>query len=204
MRTRSKCLLFGLAALVLCGAGVVYYVRTHPLVFNESFWEHAHCLKAGGMALHSYAHEHGDRFPSHPGGYGDALLLLTNEVAGWWESVTGPGYNAKPFTEALASGSHLPEKSCGRVYVQGLTMTNDYEIALLFDKVPTPGGDHCHLFHRLRHPLGREVWTIGQGMIYIPEKDWPAFARRQIELLVAAGISQTEAERLYAQQPRSR
>jgi hypothetical protein len=25
-----------------------FYVRTHPLVFNESFFEHAHCIAGGG------------------------------------------------------------------------------------------------------------------------------------------------------------
>ena len=32
-----------------------YYVRTHPLIFNESFWTHAHCIKGGGLSLVGYA-----------------------------------------------------------------------------------------------------------------------------------------------------
>jgi hypothetical protein len=201
MRAKPKWVFYCFGALAVCAGLGAYYVHTHPLVFNESFLGHAHCLKAGGLALEAYANEHAGKYPYDPKGYGDALLLLTNEVAGWWESVTGPGYNAKPFLEALASGTHLPEEKCGRVYVQGLIRTNDPEIALLFDKLPTPGGDHCHLFARVRHAVGREIWTIGWGMRFIPEKDWPAFSRHQIELLVMAGMAKAEAERLYAQGP---
>jgi hypothetical protein len=202
MRPKLKWLLICIGALAICSGLAVYYIRTHPLVFNESFLGHAHCMKGGGIALQTYAAEHGDKYPYHTNGYGDALLLMTNEVCGWWESVTGPGYDAKPFLEALATGSHLPEEKCGRVYVQGLTTTDDPEIVLLFDKRPTPGGDHCHLFARMRHSLTREVWTINVGMNVVLERDWPAFSRHQIELLVAAGIPKAEAERLYAQRPR--
>ncbi len=185
-------LLVGLAAFC------AIYVHTHPLVFNESFWSHAHCIKGGGLSLLTYAQEHNGRFPYHTNGYGDALLLMTNEVGGWWASVTGPGYDEAPFLKALATGSHLPEQACGRVYVQGLSQTDNPGIALLFDKQPTPGGDHCHLFRRLWAALSREVWTVGSGSTTVRESHWPEFARRQVELLTAAGIPRKEAERLYA------
>jgi len=88
------------------------------------------------------------------------------------------------------------------VYVQGLRDTDDPEIALLFDKLATPGGDHCHLFRRMTAPLGREVWTIGGGMRFIPESRWPAYAKEQIQLLVAAGIAREQAERYYLDSPK--
>jgi hypothetical protein len=34
-------------------------------------------------------------------------------------------------------------------------------------------------------------------MVGLKKADWPAFARSQIDLLVAAGISRTQAERYY-------
>jgi hypothetical protein len=196
-----------LAAFLLASAGgavvCTAYVRTHPLVFNESFFEHAHCMKGGGLALDSYAHDHNGRFPYDTNGYGDALLLMTNEVCGWWASVTGPGYTEQPFLNALATRSHLPEQACGRVYVQGLSQTDNSELVLLFDKLPTPGGDHCHLFRRLSAPLGREVWTIGGGMRFVPETRWPAYVKEQIELLVAAGVARKQAEMYYSAKPKS-
>ena len=79
--------------------------------------------------------------------------------------------------------------------------TNNGEIALLFDKLPTPGGDHCHGLHRLFAPPGREIITISADHRFIRESDWPVFARRQVELLVGAGISRTRAEEYYSLKP---
>ncbi len=175
------------------------HVRTHPLVFNESFFGHAHCMKGGGLDLMGYAREHGGQFPFHTNGYGDALLLVNN---GWDAALTGPGYDTQVFERARKTGEDAPESEFGRVYVQGLRDINDPEIAILFDKIPTPGGDHCHLFRRLFAPLGREVWTIGGDMRFIPESRWSAFAKEQIELLVAAGIAREQAERYYSESPK--
>lgn len=176
-----------------------YYVRTHPLVFSESFWQHAHCIKGGGLDLMLYAHEHGGRFPFHTNGYGDALLLINN---GWDAALTGPGYDTQVFDRARSTGEDAPESEFGRVYVQGLNDMNEPEIAILFDKLPTPGGDHCHGLRRLSAPLGREIWTIGSGMRFIPESRWPAFAKDQIELLVAAGVARGQAEKYYSERPK--
>jgi hypothetical protein len=184
--------------MLLAAAFCIYYVKAQPLVFNESFFTHAHCIVGGGMDLIMYAHEHNGRFPYHTNGYGDALLLVN---AGWDAALTGPGYNADVFKRARATGENAPESEFGRVYVQGLTNTNDAKIALLFDKLPTPGGDHCQGLRRIWTPLAREVFMISGGKELIWEKDWPAFAKKQIELLVAAGISRQQAGRYYAEKP---
>ena len=52
-------------------------VRTHPLVFNESMWGHAHCMPQATLSLLAYSSGHSGKFPVHPKGYGSALLLLT-------------------------------------------------------------------------------------------------------------------------------
>jgi len=176
-----------------------YYVKTHPLVFNESFLEHAHCIVGGGLSLDGYAAEHEGRFPFSTNGYGDALVMVN---AGWDESLTGPGYNAHVFERVRRTGENAPESEFGRVYVQGLSNTNDPEIVLLFDKLPTPGGDHCHVFQRFFAQLGREVWTIGQGDRFVREKDWPDFSRHQIELLVGAGIPKELGAMYYSEKAR--
>jgi hypothetical protein len=177
---------------------IAFYVKTHPLVFNESFWGHAHCIKMSGIDLVIYAKEHGGLFPHHTNGYGDALLLLTNS---WLPSLTGPGYDAGVFERALRTGRDVPESECGRVYVQGLSETNDPDIALLFDKLPTPG-DHRQLLSRIGAPLVREVWTIGGGMQIVRESEWPGYARKQIALLVAAGLPREQAEMYYSEKPK--
>jgi hypothetical protein len=177
-----------------------FYVKTHPLVFNDSFLAHAHCIKGGGLSLEGYASEHDGHFPFSTNGYGDALVLVND---GWDIAFTGPGYDAQVFERVRRTGENAPENEFGRVYVQGLSETNDPDIALLFDKLPTPGGDHCHLFWRFFAPLGREVWMIGGGYRFIREKDWPAFSRHQIELLVAAGLPKEQAEMYYSEKPKN-
>ena len=197
MRTKIKKRL----TICLCGAGALaglctWYVKAHPLVFNESFFGHAHCWKIAEGYLEQYAQEHGGRFPFHTNGYGDAVLLIPDV---WLGCFNGPGYDTKAWEQAQRTGSHVPEDQCGRVYVQGLSVTNDPEIIILFDKIPSPG-DHRHLFSRIRAAPVREVVKIG-GVDIIPESAWPAVARRQIQLLVAAGIAREQAERYYLEKP---
>jgi hypothetical protein len=189
-------ILSGVIALLVLASFI--YVRSHPLVFNESFMEHAHCIVGAGTSLRMYANEHSGRFPYHTNGYGDALVMMNS---GWDSALTGPGYNAAVFARVRLTGENAPEAEFGRVYVQGLSETNDPRIALLFDKLPTPGGDHCHFFRRIFAPLVREVSTIGADRRVIRESEWPAFAKRQIELLVAAGIARDEAEHYYSENP---
>ncbi len=177
------------------------FIHAHPLVFNESFWQHAHCMPAGTMGLLNYADKHGGKFPVHPGGYGDALLLV-DEI--WFYSLTGPGYDEAPLVRAKQEGKHLSEDECGRVYIQGLTTSmpsGTSKTVILFDKLPTPGGDHCHFLARLLAPLGREVGFADGHMEFVHEDDWPALAQQQIKLLTEDGIRRDEAERLYASKP---
>lgn len=177
----------------------VFYIRTHPLVFNESFFEHAHCIVITGLSLDSYASEHGGRYPVDTNGYGNALLQLTNYTANFWAGLTGPGYDGKVFEEAAQTGGRIPEAQCGRIYVQGLGRTDNPDIALFFDKIPSPGGDHCHFPWRLYAPMVREVWTVGSGRRVVPESEWAAYSKEQIGLLGVAGISRQQAEEYYAE-----
>lgn len=147
----------------------------------------------------SYAGEHGGRFPFSTNGYGAALVLVND---GWDESLTGPGYDARVFERVRRTGEIAPESEFGRVYIQGLCETSDPEIALLFDKLPTPGGDHCHFPRRLFASLAREVWTIGDGHPVILETEWPAYSKHQIELLVNAGLPREQAEMYYSEKPK--
>lgn len=108
--------------------------------------------------------------------------------------VTGVGDDGGAYRMALTNGTHLPETNCTRIYVQGLTTNSNPEIAMLFDAYPIHGGDHFRCPWR---PLVREVCLVDGSMQIIPEAGWPAFARKQIELLVASGIARTNAEEYY-------
>ena len=201
IRTTLRVLLWSAGVVVLFVGLAVVYIKSHPLVFNESFWEHAHCIKAASLALSNYADSHHGQFPSHPGGYGDALLLLNVD---WFYALTGPGYDETPFIEAKREGKHLPEEECGRVYIQGLTtktIAPQSKLAILFDKLPTPGGDHCHFLPRIWAPLGAKLALRTARWNSSKSKPGP-HSREQIELLAKEGIARDEAERLYASQPK--
>ncbi len=195
-----------IACLCAALAGVVfsiYYIKTHPLVFKESFFEHAHCILQTGMAFNNYAADHDGHFPFDTNGYGNALLLLADYTGNFWAGLTGPGYDGKVFAMAAETRGNIPESECGRVYVQGLRATDNPQIALFFDKLPTPGGDHCQGFHRMFAPLAREIWTIGSSRRVVKETDWDAFGKEQVDLLIAAGISRTQAKEYYREKPSS-
>jgi hypothetical protein len=197
VKLKPKLLKFSAAIVSVAVLGGYAYVKAHPLIFNESFFSHAHCIVIADTIVHGYAEEHGGRFPSSTNGYGDALLLIVAEDPGSAIFLTGPCYNEKSFLNAIKSGGHLAESDCGRVYVQGLTVSNNPDIVILFDKIPTPGGDHCHGVDRFKMPLAREVLLIG-GHDYVEEANWPQYSSNQVELLVQAGIPRKKAEELYS------
>jgi hypothetical protein len=189
-----KTVAIGGAAAIAFG---VYFAKSHPLVFNESLWQHAHCMPQAGSAFRLYAGDHGGAFPVHTNGYGDALLLMTPERA-WFYYLTGPGYDTSAFTEALDSGGDVDEQRCGRVYVQGLSETNDAQIAILFDKIAAPP-DHCHFPGRLWRAYVREVCFVDGDWRGVPVECWSAFAQEQVALLVQAGFAKEQAQELYNQ-----
>ena len=199
-----------LALVALIGAAIFTpflckWAGFMPLVFNESFFVHQYCIKGLGTALRVYASDHNDMFPTHSGGYGDALLLLyagKENYIGATSPLTGPCYDWKIFDEAIRTKSHVPESACGRVYVQGLKESGNPIIALAWDKQPTRGGDHWHGWGKLWPPLLREVCLLDGSMQRILEKDWPEFSKKQIELLVEAGVPRERAVALYAEKPK--
>lgn len=187
-----------LIAFVVTALAFAVYIWTHPLVFNESFFGHAHCMPQALGALNQYAVEHFGKFPTHTNGYGDALILLVPEYTPW-SILTGPGYDAAADKQWKQSAANVPEPECGRVYVQGLTTSNNPEIAILFDKILNPG-DHCHLLKRLWAPLRRDVGFVDSNFRSVLESKWAEFAKNQIELLVKDGFDRAAAEKLYAEE----
>ena len=109
--------------------------------------------------------------------------------------ITAPGDDGHYFEECLKTGADVPEDRCSRVYVRGLREASNPQLAMVFDRRPTRGGDH---WRRPWGPLMRDVCLADGSVLFLNESGWPAFAKQQIELLVQEGFSRTEAERLYA------
>ncbi len=193
--TRRKKWVIGVSLILIPAFLVVAFV--FMMVFNV-FHAHEHCIKQAGLAFKTYSMDNNGKFPYDTNGFGNALLLLVKggylgDTNGEYciGPITGPGDDGKLLREALKTGARIPEEKCSRVYIQGLSETNNPEIAILFDKKPTPGGDH---FRRPWGPLVREVCLLDGSMQVIPEKGWPRFSSNQMELLVQDGIARSTAQ----------
>lgn len=184
----SKRSLFVLAGLLVAAVavGIAWF---SPLAKR-----HQHCIKATGLAFRMYAEAHGGFLPYHTNGFGDALLVLVKEHhlpgVAW---ICGPGDDGAVLSNALVHGLDVTEELCSRVYLQGLSTTNDPMICILFDRHSVSGGDHGYGWGRAI----REVCMLDGSMQTIPDERWPEFGRLQVELLVAAGWTLEKASEYY-------
>lgn len=178
----------------LVGVIVVMAMLVGAAVFWSFTMVHRHCIKACVMALRVYAEEHHGLLPSHPRGFGDAMLLLVKE--GYLQSVaslSAPGDDGSLLERALEKNLDVPEEQCSRVYVQGLRYSDSGELCVIFDRHPTPGGDH-------RYGMGpslREVCLLDCSMQTIPDGEWPKFSTQQVEMLVKTGLTREAALAYY-------
>jgi hypothetical protein len=183
---------------VACGLGIglpVLALMLFAILMSILFPAHEHCMKQTTLSLRCYALDHDGWFPFHTNGFGDAVVLLLKEDLSGPAMFTAPGDDGSLYKECLKTGAHMPEERCTRAYVQGLSDTNNPEIALVFDRYPTRGGDH---FRRPWGPPLRDVGMLDGSMVSVREEKWPEFRSKQIDLLVAEGISRAQAEKLYA------
>jgi hypothetical protein len=189
MKTRTKWIVL-IVLIPLCGifgwVGFNIYYGCH--------YVHQHCIKSAGLAFRLYEGGHNGQFPSSTNGFGDALLMLAKEYPDYIRNISGPDDDGHIFKEALQSHFIVPEDQCSRVYIQGLSEMNDPQICILFDRDSHKGGDHFR--SPWGHPL-REVCLLDGSMQVIPDEKWPEFSRNQVDLLVAAGFSRTNALRFY-------
>jgi hypothetical protein len=185
MKSRTKIILISIPFLLV---GIFGLGGTWLWYLNH--YVHQHCIKGAGMDLQIYAGDHYGRYPFSTNGFGDALLSLTKESPDCIHNICGPDDDGHIFREALTNHSIVPEEKCSRVYIQGLCETNDPQICILFDRNSCRGGDH------FRSPWGHrvhEVCLLDGSMQVIPDEKWPEFSRQQVDLLVAAGFSRTNA-----------
>ena len=120
-------------------------------VFYGMHYVHQHCIKSAGIAFEIYAKDHFGQLPFSTNGFGNALLMLVETGATEIHNICGPDDDGHVFKEALTNHSVVPEAQCSRVYIQGLSETNDPTICILFDRNSCKGGDH------FRSPWGHRV-----------------------------------------------
>jgi hypothetical protein len=173
------CFLFGL------GAAWLWYANHYV---------HQHCIVQTGTAFRIYAADHNGHFPFSTNGFGNALLRLVKAGLVEVNTLCGPDDDGHLFAVALTNNAVVPEDQCSRVYIQGLSETNNPGICLLFDRNSCRGGDH------FRSPWGhrlREVCLLDGSWKQVRDEDWPEFSRSQVELLIAAGFARTNALHFY-------
>ena len=185
---------------LLVAAGLAVWSLDRRMYPLRHLPRHRHCLKNTGLGLKMYAGDHGGRLPVHTNGYADALLLTSRYIAHQVILLTGPGYDATPFERGRDNGTDIPEDDCGRVYIQGLRETDSPTLIVMFDKLPTPGTDHCFGCRHFK-PLGREVLYLDGHVELVLEADWPRVVTQQIEQLVSGGMERATAEWYYSQEP---
>jgi hypothetical protein len=147
-----------------------------------------------------YSGDHQGHLPYSTNGFGDALMTMVNsELLGISPLksipfVCGPDDDGHVFAAALTNHTVMPEDQCSRVYIQGLSESNDPEICILFDRNSCRGGDHG------RSPWAprlREACLLDGEIKYVRDEGWPEFSRKQVALLVAAGFARTNALHFY-------
>ena len=163
-------------AIPLC-----FFVSLFVIGRFNLFHAHEHCMKNAGLSFRIYAGDHDGKYPFHANGFGDALVAFLKENSPS-EAIffTAPGDDASLLKKCLNDGTDVPEDRCTRMYVQGLNENSNPEIAMIFDRYPTRGGDH---FRRPWGPWLREVSLADGSMQAIREKNWPTFQKeRELDL----------------------
>lgn len=152
---------------------------------------HQHYIKATGSPLRAYANDNGDSYPFHTNGWGDALLLLVKSNYADISLICGPTDDGRVFREALEDGTDVPEELCSRIYVQGLSTTNGYNLCVLYDRDSHPGGDH---FYQIKQESVRECLVDGAFMNQVNDDRWSIVSQQQVELLMEQDFTRAQAE----------
>ena len=161
---------------------------------------HQHCILQASMLLKLYAAENGGKFPLSERGWGDGLLKLgaKDPPESWIRLIVGVDDDGAVFEAALADGTDIDEAACSRVYVQGLDVESDGDVAILFDRYSEPGGDHQRC--RFRAPV-REVLTVGGRFTTVRDDEWPGFVEKQRGLLREQGFGEQAIAEVYGEWP---
>lgn len=164
-------------ALIVVAALVGFFYSAYCYQYPYG-WSHS-CDKQLYFALEQYARDHGDDFPAGEPTPEACLSLLHRkpyEINGW--VLSGKTVDPEVAERILASGHLLGPDTCSWNYVPGLSLSDDRNLALFWDKVPGLG----HNGQR-QEGEGFLVWFVGGDRRYISGEEWEAFMTEQKALL---------------------
>jgi hypothetical protein len=172
---------------VLLGVGYAWFRYQYPYGFSHC------CLKGLGAGLREYAEKHNGRFPEGEKSPEASLSLLYAD--GPWgppDVLRGKTVPLDLAKNRLERGELLSPDTCGWHYVEGLTLRDDYRIAIVWDKI---GLNH----NGGRLPEGGHSVLFVDGFERIVSgSEWPQFLREQKRLLAARSREAIEATPLLS------
>jgi len=122
------------AALLGCIVVALFFWVRSQLPSYPYGWSHC-CLKGVGLALHNYAQKYGGHFPAGAESPEASLSLLYREGFLDAEYLRGKTVPVEKVQRILERGELLGPDSCGWHCVEGLTTSDDPDLAVVWDKV---------------------------------------------------------------------
>jgi hypothetical protein len=169
-RKRLRVVLILTVLVGVVGGGWLYYRWRFPYG-----WSHS-CDKGLMFALHEYAENHGGAYPAGEATPEASLSLLYPKHANKYV-LQGKTVPLDVVKALLEKGDRLGPDTCGWHYVEGLTLNDDRQLALCWDKVGLG-----HNGERLSDG-GRTVLFVNLGYEYIAGARWQEFLEEQEALL---------------------
>jgi hypothetical protein len=170
---RLRTLLLVMVVVALVGGAV----RSFHWCLYPYGWSHC-CLAGIALGLHSYAQANGGFFPAGGGCPEASLSLLYRGLYGIDGSyLCGKTKSAEKAEEILKRGGLLGPDTCDWHYVEGLTLSDDHRLAIVWDKIGLG-----HNGQRLPQG-GHSVSRLGNWQEVIPASQWQQFLDEQKRLL---------------------
>lgn len=135
------------------------------------------CSKGLYFALLSYSEGHDGELPNSDD---PSKLALTQLIGNGWvdqdslDLIVGKAGDLEAAEKFYAKHGYLKPEHSSWHFVNGLN-ENDRGMAIAWDKIP--------LDHNGRVSESREVIMVGRAVSNIPNSEWPAFLKKQAELL---------------------
>lgn len=166
-----------IAAILACVAVALFFLVRSQLPTYPYGQSHC-CLKCVGLALVTYAQKYNGYYPAGGGSPEASLSLLYREGTVDAELLRGKTVPVDKPKRLLDAGKLLDPESCGWHYVEGLTESDDPDLALVWDKVGLGhNGEDLH--------GGHSVWFVGGREEIVPADEWPPFLKHQQALMAA-------------------
>jgi hypothetical protein len=162
------------AALLLVGLGRAW--RQHEYPYG---WSHC-CLKGLALSLQQYAQENSGHFPAGGSCPEASLSLLDRGHNGdCAQELCGKTKSVEAARAILQQGKPLGPDTCDWHYVEGLTLADDYRLAIVWDKIGL--GHNGAKLPRGGHSVSR----LDCMEEVISESEWPQFIEEQQRLMAA-------------------